>query len=1264
MAGGEAEATIVTKVVKDLLGDAAEGVERDAAREGAEAAARRGAEDAAETTGKDVAEDAARRSAREGAEAGEDTAKKVADRTATKDPIDVASGEVLLHQVDVELAGVLPLVLERTHVSSYRTGRWFGPSWASTLDQRLEVDAAGACLVGPEGLLLVYPVPMAGEAALPERGPRWPLAYGEDGFTVAQPEHGRTLRFAPQPNAGVPGVPATVLPLKAIGDRNGNRIELEYGDDGDLTEVRHSGGYRVGVRTAGGRITELTLLSAEDRPVLRRFGYDRAGRLTEVYGSSDRPTGFAYDSAGRMTRWSDTNGHWYTYTYDEQGRGIAGEGPDGYLGTSVAYHDRMTVVTDSLGHETTYYLGERGEVTAVTDPLGATTRSEYDAHGRLLSRTDPLGHTTRYVRDENGDPVRIEQPDGTAIQTTYNDLRLPETVTGPDGARWEYGYDRRGNLISVRDPGGATTRHAYDDRGALVATTDALGNSTRYACDGAGLPIEVTGKLGARARLDRDAFGRIIRVTDAVGAISLMGWTVEGRPAWRVGPDGAREEWRYDGEGNLIEHRDPAGGTSTFEYGPFDLPVARTDPSGARQSFAHDTELRLTSVTSALGLVWRYDHDAAGNLVGETDWGGRAVTYGYDAAGRLTSRVNGAGERTTYVRDRAGRMVERRSPDGGRDRFTYDPAGRLMRAASPGSTLEYTRDALGRVLTETVDGRTLTNRYDLLGRRLRRTTPSGAVSEWTYDALGLPVTLTAPGGTLSFRYDAVGRETVRYLGRSVALSQEYDPAGRLAGQAAWGYGGADAGQGARLLRGRRYSYRPDGRPVEISDSSRGARRYDLDPLGRVTAVHAPNWSETYAYDALGNLTQAAAPGSEDDRGDREYHGTLVRRAGRTTHEYDAQGRLVRTTRRTPSGQVRRWTYTWDFQDRLLAATTPAGTWRYTYDPLGRRTAKRRLDENGAVADTTWFSWDGAQLAEQTTVTRDGRANAISWDWDPGTHRPATQVRRSWAVGAPQPEIDTAFYAIVTDLVGTPSELLTVDGRVAWEQTTTLWGTPLPARAGSAAPGASSQVECPLRFPGQYADAETGLNYNYFRYYDPATGAYASPDPLGLAPAPNHHAYVDNPLAAIDPWGLSPYPPGAKENLSDADRASYDRLREAVDRSANRSPAQIRAGLSTDQIAAGQREPYLQSMFAGSEIEKGVADDPAVRGDPNIAHLGTSSPGQRVPDFTIGNGGYNVDVTGGSASSLSTHLGRSYIQHADQVMQYPTLSPSVLKEIFK
>nr|WP_284347737.1 RHS repeat-associated core domain-containing protein [Streptomyces atroolivaceus] len=59
----------------------------------------------------------------------------------------------------------------------------------------------------------------------------------------------------------------------------------------------------------------------------------------------------------------------------------------------------------------------------------------------------------------------------------------------------------------------------------------------------------------------------------------------------------------------------------------------------------------------------------------------------------------------------------------------------------------------------------------------------------------------------------------------------------------------------------------------------------------------------------------------------------------------------------------------------------------------------------------------------------------------------------------------------------------------------------------------------MRFPGQYDDAETGLYYNCFRYYDPTTGRYLSPDPLGLDAAPNPVAYVHNPHMWMDPEGL-------------------------------------------------------------------------------------------------------------------------------------------------
>ncbi len=60
----------------------------------------------------------------------------------------------------------------------------------------------------------------------------------------------------------------------------------------------------------------------------------------------------------------------------------------------------------------------------------------------------------------------------------------------------------------------------------------------------------------------------------------------------------------------------------------------------------------------------------------------------------------------------------------------------------------------------------------------------------------------------------------------------------------------------------------------------------------------------------------------------------------------------------------------------------------------------------------------------------------------------------------------------------------------------------------------------MRLPGQYYDAESGLNYNGPRYYDPPSGRYAQPDPTGQDGGISLYAYVyDNPLAYIDPLGL-------------------------------------------------------------------------------------------------------------------------------------------------
>lgn len=214
-----------------------------------------------------------------------------------------------------------------------------------------------------------------------------------------------------------------------------------------------------------------------------------------------------------------------------------------------------------------------------------------------------------------------------------------------------------------------------------------------------------------------------------------------------------------------------------------------------------------------------------------------------------------------------------------------------------------------------------------------------------------------------------------------------------------------------------------------------------------------------------------------------------------------------------------WRYFWDSEDRLVEVLTPDGTrWRYRYDPLGRRVAKQRLTPDGSgVAEQIEFTWDGTVLAEQAHT--DGALNGPQlgdrrvtvWDYEPGTFRPLIQAERSPLRNAPQQWVDEQFYSIVTDLVGTPTELVNDQGGIAWFHRTTLWGvTTDQSRTGA---------YTPLRFPGQYADPETGFNYNYERHYDPTTSRYASSDPLGLEAGSRNYGYVENPYEAIDPLGL-------------------------------------------------------------------------------------------------------------------------------------------------
>ncbi|WP_269854293.1 DUF6531 domain-containing protein [Streptomyces sp. RPT161] len=1043
---------------------------------------------------------------------------------ACNDPVDIATGTMFLPQTDVSLPGQLPLVIERTHLSSYRAGGWFGRSWASTLDERLQLDAQGVVFAATDGKRLVYPVPRPGQPVLPERGPRLALTWDgrPDGvMTVTDPATGVVRTFT-HPTSVDPHE-AVDLPLKSVEDRNGHRIDIDRTASGIPTGIRHSGGYDIAVDTHGGRVTALRLLDT----VLVRYGYDDAGNLTEVTNSSGTPLRFTYDPDGRITSWTDRNGTAFTYVYDEHGRVVRTQGSDGFMSGAFTYDDRTrtNTYTNSLGATSTYRYNEACRVVAETDPLGHTTTTVWDPNGQhRLSVTDPLGRTTRYAYDEAGNLVGITLPDGSTGQAAYNALNLPVEVTEPGGAVWRHTYDPDGNLLATVDPTGAETVYAYDASGHVTSITDPLGHVQRVECDAAGLPISVTDPLGNSTTVQRDIFGRVTQVTDPLGHTSRMGWTPEGKPAWREQPDGAREEWQWDGEGNLVSHTDPAGNTTRHTSTHFDLPSSRRDPDGTVYDFAYDTELRLTGVTNPQGLTWSYEYDAAGRLVAETDFNGRRLAYAHDAAGQLLARTNGAGETLAFTRDTLGRTTATLADDGTRTTFAYDASGHLLRAVNPDTEVVWQRDALGRVLSETTNGRAMRYTYDAAGRRTERTTPGGTVSHWTYDAAGRPTELRTDAGELAFTYDAAGREVERRIGEGVHLTQTWDSNDRLTTQT------LKATAADVLLQHRTYAYRPDGLLTEIRELTSGTRHFTLNKTGRVTAVTAHGWSETYAYDEAGNLTHAEAP-AHQAAGEREFTGTLIRRAGRTTYEHDAQGRLVRKSRRLLNGQKRTWLFSWNAEDRLTAAVTPDGErWHYVYDPLGRRTAKRRLTDDGSVAEETTFTWDGTRVAEQTA---DG-GHTATWDYAPGSHRPLSQTDREKPT-APGSLIarlgePATFHSVVTDLAGTPTELVTPDGAVTWQIRTTLWGTQLPAPTTD-----ETNVDCPLRFPGQYHDPETGLNYNYFRYYDSETSRYLTPDPLGLEPADNNYAYVSDPHNLIDPLGLQSCPTGI--DLSNARQVS-------------------------------------------------------------------------------------------------------------------------------
>ncbi|WP_446224171.1 RHS repeat-associated core domain-containing protein [Nocardia sp. IBHARD005] len=1061
------------------------------------------------------------------------------------DPVDAATGEFLLPETDIDLPGVLALVLTRRHRSSYRFGRWFGPSWAATLDMRVDVDQVGVKFVGPDGELWQFPHTAPDVPVTPvHKGIRATMVRTEaGGYHVYDPDRGLTWGFAPDPTLAGLDVQLGNYAISEITDRHRNRIRFHYSAEGAPTHVTHSGGYRVDIDTDAGRVIALTVTAAAadveiasteiasgpsapttspSATKVREFGYT-AGNLTSITNGVGAITHYRYDSAGRMLSWRDSRGTEMRNTYDFAGRVVKQVGTDNILSATFAYEDlpefgrTRTHHTNSLGATTIFEFDTELCLRNVINPRGGTSITDYNEYRQPVRHVDAHTNTTIYVYNSDGDLILLRRPDQQSITLTYAAPKCPATITDVDGTTTTRTYDENTNLTSVTDADDVSTIFTYHPCGAPASITTSTGATTHIDVDPAGLPIRITEPDTAVTVVERDSFGRPVKVTDPLSNTSVHRYSGEGKLLSRTDPDGATQSWTYDGEANLLTHTNQIGGITRYTYDTFDLVATRETPDGAVTSYTHDTERHLTSVTNPLGDTWTYEYDTTGNVCTETDYNGSVTHADYDLLNRPTVITTPAGVQRRHTYDLLGHFVGVSTDTGEWITHTYTPTGHLASArngvhTNTIHTVEFTHSPAGRLHAQQVDGRAITYDHDSHGRRIGYTTPAGASTTYEYNPTGQVAALITGGHRFDFTHDLLGRQNSWHT-QGLGQHNTYSPAGHTLSRELARLDPRSSTP-LQLLERDEYTWRSDGYITShTTTNARHTRRrdYTLDTMGRITHITNPSGglAEQYTYDSLSNLTTVdipTSPAPPDPGPDPsspelnpdprfEYRNNLLIRAGRTRYHYDTAGRLIRKEKTRISRKPAIWHYRYNAFDQLIeVATAENGTWSYTYDAFGRRTSKSRHE-----TDTrTEFAWDGVYLTEQSTFAH-AKVETLTWTNHPTTHIPLTQ------------SVDDQFWAIVTNLQGAPTHLADpTTGDITSSATAPLWGQ--TTWTGS---------ETPHRFQGQHHDPETGLHYNHHRYYDPETGRYLTQDPLGLVPSPNPNTYPHNSTAWTDPLGLTP-----------------------------------------------------------------------------------------------------------------------------------------------
>lgn len=1013
----------------------------------------------------------------------------------TGHPVDVATGRVMTWSTDFELPGPVPLVFSRDYASSWagRSGA-LGPGWSHSLDRAVWMEPGRIVARIADGREVVF---AAGELAKLPPGAGRSFRDAISKFILKRTASGWTLT---SPDGGIDEFEAMVgdalatderwgmTRVVATGGRGKARIRYSYDGDARLTAIRDSVGRVVRfINDSQGRLTSVLLPDPihVDRWLAHlAFTYSGAGDLVEVKDALGNAARYVYD-AHLLVKETDRNGLSFHWIYDgrsSHARCVRTWGDGGIYDSVIDYGERFSVVSDSYNRATLYRTNEVGGVIEIRDPAGNTSKREYDAELNLVVEIDPLGRTTRTSYTATGRPTVILTPDGERVAIKYHRKmpELPALYQNQAAAIWRRNYDRAGHPTKLIGPlGGESTFEWKDD--SLVAVVEPGRRRTEHTNRNGG-PVLTRLPSGGEIGREFDLRGRLVSVTEPSGARTTFEYDLLDRITQVNESDGTVRTLAYDGEGNLTVAADQTK-QLRLSYTGFNWLVERDD-GGDLVRFGYDREGRTIEVRNERGHAFTMEYDLCGRLARQVGFDMQRTSYLRDRAGRPIEITDGKGS-TKVTYDVMDRIVEKEFPDGKKATFAYRQDGALVAATNEATSVMFARDAEGNITQEIAGDQTITSTYSTAGERIALQSSLGAHIEIDRGLLGEPRAIymgavREPLLELRLQHDPLGREVTRSSPSVFSATWDHDPSGRPRTRAV---------KTETNHWSRSYDWAVGDQLRTIDDSRFGRSTFSYDGRGRLfSAINADGATAFRAPDPLGNLYKTP------DRNDRRFvRGGVIRSDGNTSYAFDPAGNLSLKILPAVDGSLApHWTYEWDGAGCLTKVVRPdEARIEFKYDAFGRRISK--------IVDgvETRAVWDGDTLLHEL------RANAPLVTW---YHQPdGFDLIARFEAGK--------GHHIVSDHAGTPTAIYDDAGRRVWQAQLGIYGDLLGVT------GDNDRTFCPWRWPGQYEDAETGLYYNRFRYYDPELGRYISQDPIGLAGGPLLYAYVTDPSTAIDPFGL-------------------------------------------------------------------------------------------------------------------------------------------------